>query len=79
MSNGKGSKPRPLSISQDEFASNWDSIFSKKEYVIPVQEASNGDQYIELPDELLNRAGWKEGDEIEMRKTKKGIKLRKKV
>ena len=27
---GKGSKPRPFSVKQDEFADNWDRIFSKK-------------------------------------------------
>lgn len=27
---GKGSSPRPYSISQDEFANNWDRIFKKK-------------------------------------------------
>ncbi len=27
---GKGSKPRPYSVSQDEFGSNWDRIFGKK-------------------------------------------------
>jgi hypothetical protein len=26
---GKGSNPRPFSISQDNFASNWDRIFNK--------------------------------------------------
>ena len=26
---GKGSKPRPFSISQEEFNSNWDNIFKK--------------------------------------------------
>ena len=24
--NGKGSKPRPLSVKYDEFAANWDNI-----------------------------------------------------
>ena len=28
---GKGSKPRPYSVSQEEFANNWDAIFAKKE------------------------------------------------
>lgn len=28
---GKGSKPRPLSVSQDEFANNWNAIFAKNE------------------------------------------------
>ena len=27
---GKGDKPRPLSISKDEFATRWDDIFKKK-------------------------------------------------
>jgi glutaredoxin len=27
---GKGSKPRPLSVSQDEFANSFDRIFGKK-------------------------------------------------
>jgi len=27
---GKGSSPRPFSVSQDQFASNWDNIFGKK-------------------------------------------------
>lgn len=28
--NGKGSKPRPLSISREKFAENWDVIFGKE-------------------------------------------------
>jgi hypothetical protein len=28
---GKGSGARPLSISKDQFANNWDTIFGKKE------------------------------------------------
>ena len=28
---GKGSRPRPFSVSQSKFADNWDQIFSKKE------------------------------------------------
>lgn len=27
---GKGSTPRPYSVSQEQFASNWDAIFGKK-------------------------------------------------
>ena len=26
---GKGSKPRPYSVSQSQFANNWDNIFNK--------------------------------------------------
>lgn len=28
---GKGSKPRPFSVTQDQFAQNWDAIFRKKD------------------------------------------------
>jgi hypothetical protein len=28
---GKGSKPRPYSVSQEEFANNWEAIFAKNE------------------------------------------------
>lgn len=28
---GKGSKPRPISVDSDTYASNWDAIFSKKQ------------------------------------------------
>jgi hypothetical protein len=27
---GKGSNPRPFSVSQDQFASNWEATFGKK-------------------------------------------------
>jgi hypothetical protein len=27
---GKGSRPRPRTIDEDQYASNWDRIFSKK-------------------------------------------------
>jgi hypothetical protein len=77
--NGKGSKPRPLSVSYDKYADNFDSIFRKKEYVLSVKETPEGDQYIELPDELLKQAGWKEGDEIEMKKDRRGFELKKKT
>lgn len=29
--NGKGSDPRPLSVSREEFDKNWDKIFGKKD------------------------------------------------
>jgi type IV secretory pathway VirD2 relaxase len=28
---GKGSKPRPFSVSQDEYANRWDAIFANNE------------------------------------------------
>lgn len=31
MSNGKGSKPRPYSVSYSQYCENWDNIFKKKQ------------------------------------------------
>ena len=61
--NGKGSKPRPFSVSQEQFEKNWDEIFAKKA-IVPVKTLDNGDQFIELPQVLLDGLGWKVGDEI---------------
>ena len=77
MSNGKGSKPRPYSVSQEEFANNWDNIFKKK-YTVQVQETPDGEQFIEFPPKLLDQVGWVEGDEIKWTKTKEGYILKKK-
>ena len=30
---GKGDSPRPFSVSQDQFAQNWDAIFGKEKVV----------------------------------------------
>jgi len=54
--NGKGSKPRPLSVSQEEFQKNWDEIFAKKA-IVPIKTLDNGDQFIELPQVLLDGLG----------------------
>lgn len=61
--NGKGSKPRPFSVSQEEFQKNWDEIFAKKA-TVPVKTLDNGDQFIEIPQVLMDDLGWKVGDEI---------------
>lgn len=61
--NGKGSKPRPLSVSYDRYAQNWENIFSKK-VTIPVKTLDNGDQFIEIPERMIKQLNWKEGDEI---------------
>lgn len=31
MSNGKGDTPRPLSVSQETFANNWDKVFGNQD------------------------------------------------
>jgi hypothetical protein len=36
---GKGSRPRPYSVDQTTFGSNWDAIFSKKEQTV-IEEIS---------------------------------------
>jgi hypothetical protein len=43
---GKGSKPRPISVSQKEYDSRWDAIFQKdlpeeKKETIPMPETSD--------------------------------------
>lgn len=81
MTNGKGSKRRPLSVSYDKYADNFDAIFRKKnrEYV-SVKDLPNGDQFIDLPQEILDRLGWKAGDEIEWKEDEMGayVALKKK-
>ena len=46
-------------------------------YIIEVQEADNGDCFIELPDELLEEVGWEEGDLLEWNIKSNGIILSK--
>jgi hypothetical protein len=38
---GKGSSPRPYSVSQNEFANNWDRIFKKDKTVVDKKEYSD--------------------------------------
>lgn len=38
---------------------------TNKQYTVDVQEDSNGEQYIVLPDEIILEFDWKEGDVIE--------------
>lgn len=61
--NGKGSKPRPFSISQEEFKKNWDEIFANKA-IVTVQTLDNGDQFIEIPQVFMDNLSWEVGDEI---------------
>lgn len=53
---GKGSAPRPYSVSQEQFANNWDAIFSKKKK--PDYEADDGplteDQLQQIQDSVKN-------------------------
>jgi hypothetical protein len=39
---GKGSRPRPYSVSQNTFASNWDNIFGKKNMTPSVEQMKQG-------------------------------------
>lgn len=45
---GKGSKPRPYSVTQTEYDSNWDRIFGKKNEKVsdadPTNEASQSSE-----------------------------------
>jgi hypothetical protein len=42
---GKGSSPRPFSVDQDTFASNWDRIFART----PKTQPQQWDHYNDLP------------------------------
>lgn len=33
-------------------------------WILDVKEAEDGEPYIELPDELIDSLGWKEGDTV---------------
>lgn len=36
-------------------------------YIIELQEADNGDLFIEFPDDLIDTLGWQEGDILDWR------------
>lgn len=40
---GKGSRPRPYSVSQSEFDNRWDTIFGKKENKMQVRVQENAE------------------------------------
>lgn len=41
---GKGSAPRPFSVSNEEYANRWDAIFAKKEQLdLPLPETCKHD------------------------------------
>lgn len=47
---GKGSKPRPFSVTQDQFSQNWDSIFGKKHEKDDTTKTSEASQSFEQGD-----------------------------
>jgi antitoxin component of MazEF toxin-antitoxin module len=44
---------------------------------LQVKESIDGELYFQLPDDLLNRLSWKEGDEIKFVKQDEGFLLKK--
>ena len=42
---GKGSKPRPFSVSQDEFANNFENIFGKKDKDMQIRVKENTEEF----------------------------------
>jgi hypothetical protein len=70
-------EPYPLFVSEDgDLYSTKDKV---KKWVLPVQvDGLTGECYINLPDDLLERAGLKEGDTVEWNDRKDGsFELRK--
>lgn len=39
--NGKGSQPRPKSVSQQQFSDNWDKVFGKKKKIPSLTEVAS--------------------------------------
>jgi bifunctional DNA-binding transcriptional regulator/antitoxin component of YhaV-PrlF toxin-antitoxin module len=46
-------------------------------YILEVQEDSNGDCFLELPDELIESLGWQEGDLLDWDVRSNGMILSK--
>jgi bifunctional DNA-binding transcriptional regulator/antitoxin component of YhaV-PrlF toxin-antitoxin module len=46
-------------------------------YILEVQEDENGDQYIVLPDEVIEDLGWQEGDVLNWDARGEGIVISK--
>ena len=46
-------------------------------YILEVQENENGDQYLVLPDEIVEELGWHEGDVLDWDVHGRGIILTK--
>jgi len=46
-------------------------------YVLEVQEDENGEQFIVLPEEVLEDLGWKEGDVLDWKMKGEGIIITK--
>ena len=42
---GKGSTPRPFSVSQEEYNSRWDTIFSKDKVSKEIESDKNEEQH----------------------------------
>lgn len=59
---GKGSSPRPFSVSQEQFANNWDKIFGKKLSNNPDRDPVRGDQRINTMGQLeqFDEGYWQE-------------------
>ena len=52
---------------------------SEYTYVLDIKEDENGEQYIELTDEMLEKIGWKIGDELVYTETEDGKVMLTKV
>jgi hypothetical protein len=52
---GKGSKPRPYSVSQEEFDNNWDNIFKKSKVNLPEYQLNKSTGEVEV---LENEETW---------------------
>ena len=63
---GKGSKPRPFSVSQEQFASNWDRAFSNKQLDLfpqELREVTNDDMWDHSCTVMMSRMMVGKGEE----------------
>jgi hypothetical protein len=49
---GKGSKPRPLSVANEEYATRWDAIFGRDQLTQKAQQERALDEMVRISEEL---------------------------
>lgn len=53
--------------------------FDSNRYEVITQDGGNGDVLLPLPEELMNRLGWKPGDEIDFQLDSEGRMIMRKL
>jgi len=56
---------------------NFDPRFLMNQYEVQLKETTDGDLFFNIPDNILERLGWEEGDEIKFVEKDDGFLLKK--